>query len=272
MSKTILITGSSSGIGKASAIYFSQKGWKVAATMRNPEKETELNTDSNISIYQLDVSNPASVMECVKKVLADLGQIDVLLNNAGYGLVGPLETASEDTVNNQFQTNVFGLIRTIQAVTPIMRIQKSGVIINITSIGGLVTFPFNSLYHATKFAVDGLSESIKYELQPFGIKVKTVAPGFVATDFASRSLHFTFNEGEEGDYKENLAGVWKAFEKGMPDAISPEKVAETIYNAATDDTDQLRYLAGPDAEQTYAAWKSMDNEAFFDMIKGNFGM
>ena len=272
MRKVILITGASSGIGKASAVYFSKKDWQVAATMRNPEKETELTTYPNVQLYRLDVSSPISVTECVQQVMADHGQIDVLLNNAGYGLVGPLETADEETIQAQFQTNLFGVIRTIQAVVPAMRQRQSGVIVNITSIGGLVTFPFNSLYHASKFAVDGLSESIKYELEPFGIKVKVVAPGGVATDFASRSLQTTYKDGNEADYKSNLDKVWSGFQNNAGNYATPEQIAEIIYTAATDGKDQLRYLAGKDAGQLYSAWKSMSNESFFDMIKGNFGI
>lgn len=272
MKQTLLITGASSGIGKATALYFADKGWNVAATMRNTNGQTELEQHENIKLYQLDVTDTASVGEAIKSVVDDLGKIDVLVNNAGYGLVGPLETATEDDVMKQFNTNLFGVIRTIKAVLPSMKAQKSGTIINITSIGGLVTFPFNSLYHATKFGLDGLSESLKYELQLFNITVKVVAPGGVLTDFAGRSLHTTVNPGEKTDYDEALAKVWDRFNNNAGNSSSAEQIAKIVYDAATDGSNKLRYIAGKDAQGLYEAWKSMSNEEFFDMINKNFGL
>lgn len=271
MKQTIFITGASSGIGKATALYFAGKGWNVAATMRNTEGQAELEQHENIKLYKLDVTNADSVTEAVNAAIAHFKQIDVLLNNAGYGIVGPLETASEESIMQQFNTNMFGVIRTIQAVLPYMK-NAGGTIINITSIGGLVAFPFNSLYHATKFGLDGLSESLKYELRPYGIKVKVVAPGGVTTDFAGRSLHSTIKPGDKTDYDNAIAKVWEGFSKNTANYSSPELIAGIIYEAATDGSDKLRYLAGKDAEATYAAWKSMDNEAFFNMINTNFGL
>ncbi|NCD70677.1 SDR family oxidoreductase [Mucilaginibacter agri] len=272
MKQSILITGASAGIGKASAIYFANKGWNVAATMRNTGNQPELEQHNNIKLYQLDVTDAESVTAAAQAVVDDFGQIDVLLNNAGYGLVGPLESATEADVMKQFDTNLFGVIRVIKAVVPTMKAQKNGIIINVTSIGGLVAFPFNSLYHATKFGLDGLSESLKYEFKPFGIKVKVVAPGGVITDFAGRSLHTTIKPGEKSDYDEALAKVWARFDANKENYSTAELMAEIIYGAATDGSDQLRYVAGKDAEGVYAAWKSMDNEAFFDMVSKNFGL
>lgn len=272
MKQTIFITGASSGIGKATALFFADKGWQVAATMRNTNGQDDLKANPNIKLYTLDVTDAVSVTTAVKDVINDFGQIDVLLNNAGYGIVGPLEPVSEDDIFKQFNTNLFGVFRTIKAVLPGMKAQKGGTIINVTSIGGLVGFPFNSLYHATKFGLDGFSESLKYELRPFDIKVKVVAPGGVTTDFAGRSLHTTIKEGDKSDYDEALAKVWAGFEKNTGNYAKPEWIADVIYTAATDGTDQLRYLAGKDAEGIYAAWKQMDNEAFFTMVNGNFGL
>lgn len=268
----VLITGTSSGIGKAAAQLFAAKGWQVAATMRNPAAETELVSLPNVRLYTLDVTDAASVTAAIQAVTADFGPIDVLVNNAGYGLVGPLETADEATIMRQFQTNVFGVMRTIQQVTPLMRAHGSGVIINITSIGGLITLPFNSLYHAAKFAVDGLSESLNYELRPFGIRVKVVAPGGVKTDFATRSLDLTTTPGVSTVYDEAIQKVWEAFGVRMENQSTSEQIAEVIFQAATDGTDQIRYVAGPDAQQMYAAWKSMSNEDFFTMMGGYFGV
>lgn len=270
MTKTIFITGASSGIGRAAAALFAQHSWNVAATMRRPEAETELNQLPTVNLYALDVTQPEAVKTAVAQALADFGTIDVLLNNAGYGLAGPLETASEEKIMDQFNTNLFGSMRTIQAVLSTMREANSGVIINVTSIGGLVGLPFNSIYHATKFGLDGLSESLNYELRPFGIRVKIVAPGGVATDFATRSLQLTTDG--PGAYDENLQKVFAAFGQNSGNYSTSEQIADVIYEAATDGTDQIRYLAGADAQRLYAGWKQMSNEDFFTMVNHNFGL
>ncbi len=270
--KTVLITGASSGIGKATALYFAEKGWKVAATMRNPSNETELQNNKNITLYNLDVTKTESVSSAVDQILKDFGQLDALINNAGYGLAGPLEPASEEKIMKQFQTNLFGAIRTIQKVLPAFREQKSGVIVNITSIGGLVGLPFNSIYHATKFGLDGLSESLNYELKAFNIRVKVVAPGGVATDFAGRSLNLTTEQGATTPYDPQLEKVWKAFDRNRANYSSARQIAEVIYQAATDNTDQLRYLAGEDAKAIYALWKKETNEDFNKFITTRFDL
>lgn len=270
MSNVIFITGASSGIGKAAAKLFAQRGWNVAATMRHPENETELTQYPSIKLYTLDVTQPASVETAVKQVLADWPRIDVLLNNAGYGLFGPLETVTEDKIMEQFQTNLFGAMRTIQALLPQFREAGQGTIINVTSIGGLVGLPFNSIYHATKFGLDGLSESLNYELRPFGIRVKVVAPGGVATDFATRSLKRTMDGSSA--YDELIQKVFAAFEKRGGQYSTGEQIAEVIYEAATDGTDRLRYLAGEDAKNLYEQWQAMNNEDFFKMIEQGYGL
>jgi NAD(P)-dependent dehydrogenase (short-subunit alcohol dehydrogenase family) len=270
MSKVIFITGASSGIGKAAAILFAERGWNVAATMRNPDKETDLSQYPSIKQYTLDVTQLASVQQAVAQALQDWPRIDVLLNNAGYGLFGPLETVTEAKLMDQFQTNVFGTMRTIQALTPHFRASGGGTIINITSIGGLVGLPFNSIYHATKFGVDGLSESLNYELRPFNIRVKIVAPGCVATDFATRSLKQTMDGASP--YDESIQKVMAAFSKRGGNYSSSEQIAEIIYEAATDDTDRLRYVAGQDAQELYGKWKEMSNEDFFTMIQQGYGL
>lgn len=270
MAKTIFITGASSGIGKATAILFAKQGWNVAATMRNPQNETELGQYPSIKVYALDVTQPESVNRAVEQALTDWQQIDVLLNNAGYGLAGPLETASEEKIMDQFNTNLFGVMRTIKALLPNFREAGGGIIINVTSIGGLVGLPFNSIYHATKFGLDGLSESLNYELRPFGIRVKIVAPGGVITDFASRSLKRTMDG--PSVYDASLEKVFAAFGQNAANYSTAEQIAEVIYGAATDDTDQIRYVAGQDAQATYGAWKNMSNEEFFTMINQRFGL
>jgi NAD(P)-dependent dehydrogenase (short-subunit alcohol dehydrogenase family) len=169
--KTIFITGASSGLGKATAKLFHQQGWNVIATMRSPEKETELSGLQNVTLLPLDVTNYDQIQNTVQKAL-DLGDIDVVFNNAGYGLIGPLESFSDDQITKQLNTNLLGVIRVTNAFTPYFRERKSGLFISTTSIGGLIAFPLGSVYHATKWALEGWSESMAYELNSFGVKYK----------------------------------------------------------------------------------------------------
>ncbi len=177
MTSTILITGASSGIGKATAKLFHDKGWNVIATMRKPEAEEGLSALDNVLVTRLDVTDEGSIKAAVDAGLERFGKIDALLNNAGYGAYGPLEAFPLESVRRQFDTNVIGLLATIQAVLPHMRAAKAGVIVNVSSIGGKITFPMGTLYHGSKFAVEGLSEALHYELEPIGIKTKIVEPG-----------------------------------------------------------------------------------------------
>ena len=168
MTKTILITGSSSGIGKATARYFHRQGWNVVATMRRPENETELGTLEQVLVTRLDVQDSASIAAAVSAGLERFGQIDVLLNNAGYGAYGVLEATPMEKIRRQFDVNVLGLLNTTKAVLPHLRANGRGTVVNISSIGGKVTFPLGTLYHGTKFAVEGLSEALQYELAAIG--------------------------------------------------------------------------------------------------------
>ncbi|GAB5521760.1 MAG: SDR family oxidoreductase [Rhodothermales bacterium] len=245
---TILITGASSGIGRATAFYFQSNGWNVAATMRRPAEETELSELENVAILRLDVIDRDSIQQAVQDTLDTFGGLDVLLNNAGYGLAGPLEAVTPDQLERQYATNVYGPIYTMQACLPHFREQGEGLIINVTSIGGRLALPFNSLYHGTKFALEGISESMALEVAPHGIRVKLVEPGGVKTDFAGRSLDMTQKEGLTA-YNASLQGAMSVFadpERATTYSES-EDIAAVIYEAATDGTDRLRYLAGDDA-------------------------
>ncbi|MEO0836542.1 MAG: SDR family oxidoreductase, partial [Cyanobacteria bacterium J06642_3] len=190
MSKTILITGASSGIGKATAQLFQAKGWHVVATMRNPEKETELTTLENVLVTKLDVLDAESINKSVQLGIEKFGKIDVLLNNAGYGAFGVLEATPTENIQRQFGVNVLGLLDVTKAILPHFRKNKAGILINVSSVGGKMTFPLGSLYHGTKFAVEGISEALSFELEAIGCKVKIIEPGAIKTDFASRSFDF----------------------------------------------------------------------------------
>ena len=259
--KTIVITGASSGIGKATAKLFAEQGWQVAATMRKPGNETELGSVANINLYQLDVTDQSSIESAVAEILDDFEHVDVVLNNAGYGLAGPFEAASAEQIRRQFDTNVFGLMEVTRAFLPHFRANKAGLFMNVSSIGGRVTFPYISLYHSTKWAVEGYSESLAYELAQLGIQVKLIEPGGVSTDFGGRSMDVAMPEA----LPEYQPGVQKFMEArndmGLA-ASTAEQIAQGIYDAATDGKAQLRYLLGDDAVQTYGMREQVGDDAF----------
>jgi short-subunit dehydrogenase len=247
MKQTIFITGSSSGIGKDAAKYFQSKGWNVVATMRNPEKETELNTLENVLVTRLDVLDMSSIENAVNEAKSKFGKIDVLVNNAGYGAYGPLESFPREKILRQFNTNVIGLMDVTRAILPHFRKNKSGIIINISSMGGKMTFPLGSLYHGTKFAVEGISESMRYEVEQFGGKVKIVEPGAIATDFAGRSFDFN-HDGNMKEYQNIVDKITTVLPKMVKNTSPASVVSKVIYQAATDGKSKLRYIAGNDAK------------------------
>jgi NAD(P)-dependent dehydrogenase (short-subunit alcohol dehydrogenase family) len=264
--KTVVITGSSSGIGKATAKYFAAQGWKVAATMRAPEKETELNQLENVSLYALDVTDEASIENATQQILNDFGTVDVVLNNAGYAVMGTFESATPEQIKRQFDVNVFGVMNVTRAFLPHFRANGAGLFLNVSSMGGQVTFPFLSLYHGTKWAVEGFSESLSYELGGLGIQVKIIEPGVVLTDFYGRSMTFSAKEGLTA-YDELLA-QYQANRANMESTTSstPEQLAEAIYGAAIDGKAQLRYLVGADAEQMIGLRKAQGDDGFVAAI------
>lgn len=271
MTDTVFITGASSGIGRATARRFQAAGWNVVATMRSPENEKELNKLERVLVTRLDVLDLASIDAAVTESLARFGRIDVLLNNAGYGAYGPLEATPIDRVRRQFDVNVIGVLATTKALLPHFRSQRSGTIINVSSIGGKMTFPLGSLYHGTKFAVEGLSESLHFELLPLGVRVKLVEPGMVKTDFAGRSFEFN-NDPSLTDYQPLVASLLSALGPMAENASVPELIAETIFCAATDGADRMRYEAGPDAEHLLASRRSAEDAAFIGGMRSQFGL
>lgn len=271
MTKTIFITGASSGIGKATAKHFQAQGWNVIATMRSPDKETELTALDNVLVTRLDVTVEASIGAAVAAGMERFGAIDALVNNAGYGAYGPLEAFDIDGIRRQFDTNVIGLLAATKAVLPHMRAAKSGTIVNISSIGGRMTFPLGTLYHGTKFAVEGLSESLHYELSAFGVRMKIVEPGMIKTDFGGRSFDFQNDESLE-EYQETVQKLFAGFGAVTETASEASVVADVIWNAVTDGTGTLRYTAGDDAAELMANRKAQDDDTFLAGIKDQFGL
>lgn len=271
MKKTILITGSSSGIGKATAIFFAAQGWNVIATMRKPEQEKELTALENVKVAALDVLDPTSIQKTVEESIAQFGKIDVLVNNAGYGAYGPLEVFERADIIRQFNTNVIGLLDVTKAVLPHFRTNKDGIIINISSMGGRLTFPFGALYHGTKFAVEGISESLSYELAPFGVQVKIVEPGATVTDFAGRSFDFRNDESIE-EYQGLMGTLMKMLGDLGENSFPASMVAEKIYEAATDGSDQLRYPATPDAVAMLKKREQEGDDVFIADFKKQLGL
>jgi NAD(P)-dependent dehydrogenase (short-subunit alcohol dehydrogenase family) len=269
MPQTVFITGASTGIGRATAIYFRDHGWNVAATMRQPADHPGLASE-RVKTIALDVTDSQTIRPALDAALAAFGQVDVLVNNAGYGTFGPFEAASDEQIERQYATNVTGLMYVTRAFLPHFRERKSGTIINISSVGGLATFPLYSLYHGTKWAVEGFSESLNFELNPLGIRVKLVEPGSIATDFAGRSLDPLQKDGLTAydDFIRRFREGWSAGRR----ASTPEFVAEVIFKAATDGTDQLRYIAGEDAKMVIDTRAKLSQEDYYKMIRARIGL
>ncbi|PZO35579.1 MAG: short-chain dehydrogenase/reductase [Pseudanabaena frigida] len=236
MGQTVLITGASSGIGEATAKYFLQKGWNVAATMRSLNK-ANLESNKSIIFPRLDVTDPETINAAIAQTLEHFGQIDALVNNAGYALMGPIEGVTTEQLQQQFQTNVFGVVSTMQAILPIFRQQKSGTIINVASVGGRIGFPMTASYHGTKWAVEGISEAMRFELEPLGIRIKIIEPGGIKTNFINHGVAWAIHP----EYKKPIAQVQKFMYKINDSLPDPDGVAKAIYRAATDRSQRLRY-------------------------------
>ncbi len=265
MNKVILITGASSGIGKETAKLFQTKSWRVAATMRSPEKAEDLHKIADLETFRLDVTDVDSIKKAIADVLEKFGRIDAVVNNAGYGLVGAFEAASAEQIEKQFQTNVFGLMNVCREILPYFREQKRGFIVNVASVGGRMTFPLYSLYNSTKWAVEGFSESLQYEVEQFNIRIKIIEPGPIKTDFYDRSQDLTRKEGLTA-YDTFIDKAMPNMKKSGETAPDGSVVAEAIYEAVTDGSKKLRY--GVNTKNILLARRLLPDWAFFRVIKG----
>jgi NAD(P)-dependent dehydrogenase (short-subunit alcohol dehydrogenase family) len=270
--KVAVITGSSSGIGYETALMFARNGYTTYATMRNIEKGSNLKTivekeNGSIKLVELDVTSDTSVKGAIDFISSESGRIDVLINNAGYGLIGALEDLSIEEIKSQFETNFFGIIRVTQAVMPFMRSQRFGKIVNISSVGGRWGFPFMSAYVSTKFAIEGLTESLSMEVEPFGIKLILIEPGVIKTNIANSAIFSKNSTNPDLPYYQGTQSIINRFSKFMENASPPELVAKIILDAVSNDNPKLRYAAGMDAQQGLENRKKMTDEEFFNMIR-----
>jgi NAD(P)-dependent dehydrogenase (short-subunit alcohol dehydrogenase family) len=269
MKKTVLITGTSSGIGKATAKEFARQGWNVVATQRSPENEKELGGILNIRLEALDVTDAASVHRAFERTMSEFGRIDAVVNNAGYGVDGVFEAMTDEDIRRQYETNVFGLMRVTREAIKAMRPNRDGVIIQVSSMGGRITFPLYSIYHGTKWAVEGFSESLHYELSLFNVRVKIVEPGPIVTEFYGRS-RVTVKPSDTDAYDAFIEKFDKAAEGVMKTAEGPEVVAKTIFKAATDGSGRLRYAVGKPGPLLLRMRKLLSDGIFIGMVRKTY--
>jgi NAD(P)-dependent dehydrogenase (short-subunit alcohol dehydrogenase family) len=240
--KVVLITGASSGVGQATARLLSQKGFKVFGTSRNP---TSAETIPTVEMLALDVRADESVGACVKAVASQVGQLDVLVNNAGYELAGALEELSIDEAKAQFETNFFGVVRMVKAVLPIMRLQDRGQIINISSLSGLTPIPFMGIYSASKFALEGYTEALRLEVKPFNIQVSQIEAGFLKTAMMDKRQVAGERIRDYDPWRQRAFNAIRDYEEKGP---GPELVAETVLKIIASKTPRLRYVIGQQAK------------------------
>ena len=270
----VVVTGSSSGIGYEACLVLARVGFRVFATMRNVNKGDLIRNAAEqgrlpIQVVELDVTKEHSVKDAISKIVQEARRIDVLVNNAGYGLGGAFEDSSMEEIRDQFETNVFGMVRVTQQVLPYMRKQKSGRIINISSGAGRLGYPAASIYVGSKHALEGISEALAYEVQHFGIKVSIIEPGVIKTNFADGMVFAKKAQDPSSPYApmiQRMSGNWTAM---MQNASPVNVVTEKILQAATSENPDLRYLAGKDVEGWVQARKSMPESEFFAMIRQN---
>jgi NAD(P)-dependent dehydrogenase (short-subunit alcohol dehydrogenase family) len=272
--KTVLITGCSSGFGKASVRHFASNGWNVVATMRSPEAGIEFATLENVLVARLDVQDPVSIEQAIDAGVARFGRIDALVNNAGFGLFGVFETTSREKITEQFDVNVFGVMDVTRAILPHFRRHKAGVILNVSSGAGVFALPSISLYCASKFALEGFSEALSYELAPMGITVKLIEPGgVVETNFVGRSGQEAAHAPTLPDYDAFAAATATIFAGLKGNRLASEAdVATVIFEAATDGSDQLRYVATEDIKPLLKARRETSETEYIKFMRSQFGM
>ena len=238
MSKVVLITGGSSGIGKSIGEFLTNKSYKVYGTSRNPEKCK----DSMFPLIALDVTKKETIETCIKEVIKNEGRVDVLINNAGVGITGPIEEIPENEIKNNFETNFFGPINVIKAVLPQMRKQNNGLIINVTSIAGYMGLPYRGVYSASKGALEILTEAFRMELKDFNVKMTNVAPGDFATNIASGRFHAPIKD--DSPYKKPYGNTLKLMDEHVDSGKDPELMAKAIFKIINTKNPKVHYKVG----------------------------
>lgn len=294
-----VVTGSSTGIGFETSLALARKGFNTCATMRDISKSKSLENIAReenlpIKVFEMNVDKDNSVTTAIQKIVNEYGRIDILVNNAGYGLFGALEDFTMLDFKKQFETNVFGMVRTIQSALPTMRVQRSGIIINISSLAGLAGIPSQTAYSGTKFAVEGISESLSYELEPFGIKVILVEPGVIKTEFVkdlvmpvnkydidkngnstNHSVGVSLDDSSSSFYKETMNKFLTFYFNVMSRAPHPVVVADEIIkvieNSLSDkNTSALqRITVGKDSKKYSKLKKELTDDEFHELLKND---
>ena len=270
--RTVLITGCSSGFGNLTATTFAKEGWNVIATMRSPEKEVELNQIENVFLTRLDVTDPENIKNAVAEGVSRFGTIHALVNNAGYGGHGLLEQVSDDSIRSMYETNVFGVMNVMKAVLPIMRKQKEGTVINVTSMGGMMGVASAAVYSSSKHAVQGLTESMAIEYKPLNILIKSVLPGAYPTRFNENTDNdMALGDDELTAYAQkmmaHLQGVSEQMTKQGGKVADPQEVADKIYECVTTDT-PVHNPVGADADMLIAMMGNAPRQDFIDKLAG----
>ena len=266
-SNTVIITGTSSGYGKAMAKEFARQGWNVVATMRTPEKETELTKLENVLVTRLDVLDSTSIRGAIQEGIEKFGEIDVLINNAAQGLVGVFEAMTSAQMQHEFAVNVFGYMDVIREILPHFRKEGKGMVINVGSQGGLITFPLMCPYHATKFAIEGFTESLSYELSSINVIVKLIEPGGASTSFFQNAQTPNGSVPDEYNWVVNNTGMNELYETYKDKLSTPEEVGHFVFNAVTDGTDNFRYLIGEEMRSFLAIKKEKSDEEYVHFMR-----
>lgn len=271
-----IVTGSSSGIGFETSLTLARNGFYTYATMRNVRKSVSIKRMANkealpLQVIQLDVNDDLSVKNAIEEIISEKERIDILVNNAGYGLIGSIEDISLEELKAQFETNLFGVIRVTKQVLPIMRRQnEGGRIINVSSIGGIVGYPFSSAYCSTKFALEGLSESMSYEVEQFGIKVILIEPAFVISDFHKNAKIVIKSDkaANSSPYTQTMNKMFESYKEVIEEyKISAGEVAKVILNAAISANPDQRYFVGKYSETMMGAKRTMSDAQSHNMME-----
>lgn len=276
MKQVAIITGCSSGIGYETSILLAKNGFKTYATMRNIEKGDKLKDiaekeNLDLKIIKLDVTDDYSIKNAINEIIQETSRIDILVNNAGNNIAGTVEDLSIEEFKEQFETNFFGLVRVTKAVLPIMRNQNSGIIVNLSSIVGKMAIPLNSAYTSSKFAVEGFSESVRYELEDFGIKVILIEPGVIKSNFYE-NIKMSKNSlaDPKSPYQPITQKIFEAFLSLIQYAFPAKIVADVILEAITSDNPKIRYVVGDDAKSITEAKKRLSDKEFENWVKEGF--